>query len=178
MINDHFQHNHRNGCKKWHFKNSKSNVKLFGKFSNHDILIFSNHPQSKFVHRHPQIITFQLFKNPAGKNFYSGKELIPGRTAPKKWNQLLISPDRFRHHNSIMYSMYNIKFCLTWHILYSFFIFSFRFHTPEYIERIRYLSFHDGGDAGDVALVFIWIFYLIAMFNLFCNFHNQFIVIL
>ena len=53
--NDHFQHNHRNGCKKWHFKNSKSNVKLFGKFSNHDILIFSNHPQYKFVHRHVQL---------------------------------------------------------------------------------------------------------------------------
>ena len=53
--NDHFQHNHRNGCKQWHFKNSKSNVKLFGKFSNHDILIYSNHPQLKFVHRHVQL---------------------------------------------------------------------------------------------------------------------------
>ena len=53
--NDHFLHNHRNGCKKWHFKNSKSNVKLFGKFSNRDILIFSNHPQSKFVHGHVQL---------------------------------------------------------------------------------------------------------------------------
>ena len=41
--------------RKWHFRNSKSNVKLFGKFSNHDILIFSNHPQSKFVHRHVQL---------------------------------------------------------------------------------------------------------------------------
>ena len=137
MNNHHFLHNHRNGCKKWHFKNSKSNVKLFGNFPNHDKLIFLNLQQSKFVPRHVELYRFGFLKIERERTFTAGKNRsYPGNNRSEKvellfhfWGGVIITARRKNKSNTPkihVFSIFFIDFLIRngsaskkWHFLHS-----------------------------------------------------------